>query len=147
MKSTITAAWSATGVAAASVVAITLGMGLQGGVAAAPLPGTAPLIASASARHDDPVRLTTLPAHPAVVSTSLPQEDVAGPCDEAEHAGDPACSGAAPPAREDRDAREDRRADDGREAGDDRRAGDRGRQDNNGRGSGHDDSAHKSSGH
>jgi hypothetical protein len=70
-------------------------------------------------------------------------EDISGPCDEAEHANDPRCTGVAAP-----------RADDDGHHGDDDRGGDRGG-DNSGPGSsgsghgsgGDDDGGHSGSGH
>ena len=74
-------------------------------------------------------------------------EDLRGPCDEAEHANDPRCKGAATaPVREDADddANDDRGARSGHDAGDDR-GGNSGPSDNSGRGGGSDDGGH--SGH
>ena len=58
-------------------------------------------------------------------------EDISGPCDEAEHANDPRCSGVAPQA-------DDRGHDEGDDAGDDH-GRNRGPGGNSGPGGGHDD--------
>lgn len=95
MKSAATAAWSATGLAAASVIAVTVGMGLQGGAAAAPMASSAPLVAAGTARHDGAQRSSVSLASPGAALSREPGEGVPGPCDEAEHVGDTRCTGAA----------------------------------------------------
>jgi len=145
MKSAAMAAWSVTGLAAASVIAVTIGMGLQGGAAAAPMASSAPLVAAGTVRHDGAQRSSVSLAAPSAAISREPgegvpdpcdeAEHVSGPCDEVEHAADPRCDGAASDAgRGGRDdGVEDRRAnDDGREAGEDRRDDNRGREDSSG---------------
>lgn len=162
MKTTATAAWSVTGLAAASVVAVSVGIGLQGGATAAPLPRTAPLVSAATTPQDQS-RPAAAGALRRASRTAQAGEDLRGPCDEAEHAGDPRCTTAAPALR--RPARalprvagedisgpcdeaehatdprctgaarnDDRRGgdDDGLEAGEDRRGHDRGGDDDSG---------------
>jgi hypothetical protein len=166
MRSTAMAAWSATGLAAASVIAVSVGMGLQGGAAAATPSSSAPLVAAAHRSADLRSPTVSPTARPAVRMTAPRQagEDISGPCDEKEHANDPRCSPAAAATQASRSVRatdspevgEDRSGDRGREAGDDR-SGDRGREagdDRSGHGddqsddrSGHDDSGHDDSGH
>lgn len=132
------AAWSATGLAAASVIAVSVGMGLQGGgAAAAAVPGSA-LILPAAHRGDDAASPRVSAARPAARVTVPRQvaEDISGPCDELEHANDPRC--AAPAARnpatpatrvedQPRVGEDNRRADDSPEVGEDR-GGDRARE-------------------
>jgi len=95
MKSAATAAWSVTGLAAASVIAVTIGMGLQGGAAAAPMASSAPLVAAGTVRHDGAQRSSVSLAAPSAAISREPGEGVPGPCDETEHVGDTRCTGAA----------------------------------------------------
>jgi len=124
------AAWSATGLAAASVIAVSVGMGLQGGAAAATPSSSAPLVAAAHRSADLRSPTVSPTARPAVRMTAPRQagEDISGPCDEKEHANDPRCSPAAAATQASRSVRatdspevgDDRSGDRGREAGDDR---------------------------
>jgi len=75
-----------------------------------------------------------------------PGEDVRGPCDEAEHANDPRCTGATVPPQADDDVAEDRGSDDrGSNSGPSDRSGHDEGDDNSGRSGGGDDGGH--SGH
>lgn len=173
MRPTAMAAWSATGMAAASVIAVSVGMGLQsGGAAAAAVPGS-PLIVASAHRGVDAAS-PTVPATRPAARVTVPRpvaEDISGPCGEVEHANDPRC--AAPAARNPatpatrveerpRVGEDNRRTDDAPEIGDDR-GGDRAREvgddrggadrrgsddsaGSSGRGGGHDDSGHGDSG-
>lgn len=154
MRSTAMAAWSATGLAAASVIAVSVGMALQGGAAAGTLSSSPPLVVAAVHRSGNVRSPSASPAaRPAVRITTPrpPGEDISGPCDQKEHANDPRCSPAAAATQASRSVR----ATDSPEAGDDR-SGDRGGEagdDRSGHGddqsddrSGHDDSGHDDSG-
>jgi hypothetical protein len=118
------------------IAAIIAGVLLMAGVA---LAGT---LTSLDSTNSPTIGTTTLPAV-ATVSQELrgranePGEDVRGRCDEAEHANDPSCTGAAPAARNDDNA-DDRRNDDA--SGDSSGPGpDSGPSDSSGHGGGNDD--------
>ena len=121
------------------IAAIIAGVLLMAGVA---LAGT---LTSLDSTNSPTIGTTTLPAV-ATVSQELrgranePGEDVRGRCDEAEHANDPSCTGAAPAARNDDDNADDRRNDDA--SGDSSGPGpDSGPSDSSGHGGGNDDSS------
>ncbi len=95
------------------------------------LPGTTTAATTAATTTDDIV-VGNAPA----ATTTANGEDISGPCDEAEHANDPRCTGTA--------------ADDGNDDGNSGPgSGDDDRDDNSGHGSGHgnDDSSGHGSGH
>lgn len=93
------------------IAAIIGGVLLMAGVA---LAGT---LTSLDSTNSPTIGTTTLPAV-STVSQELrgranePGEDLRGPCDEAEHANDPSCTGAAPAAGNDENGTDDRGNDD-----------------------------------
>jgi hypothetical protein len=108
-----------------------------------PTVGTTPPPATTTVRQDDRGQEDELRGR-----ENEPNEDVRGPCDEAEHAGDPRCTGAAPPTGADDDAVDDRGSNSG--PGSDHSGGHddpggledssgHGGGDNSGHGGGHDD--------
>jgi hypothetical protein len=125
------------------LVAIIGGVLLMAGVALAgtltsldstnsPTVGTTPPPATTTVRHDDRGQENELRGH-----ENEPGEDVRGPCDEAEHASDPRCTGSAPATRADDDAVDDRGPNSG--PGSDHSSGhddSSGREDNSGHGGG-----------
>ena len=122
----------------ALLVAVAL---VAGGVAAAQLTAgqePEPRLSLASASVPGTTTAETTGTTETVGTTTTPTtaettgEDVSGPCDEAEHANDPRCTGAA--------GADDRRGRDGR--ADDARADDRGRGRGRGSGGGGDDDDH-----
>jgi hypothetical protein len=68
-----------------------------------PTVSTTPPPATTTVRHDDRGQENELRGR-----ENEPGEDVRGPCDEAEHAGDPRCTGVAPATGADDDAVDDR---------------------------------------
>jgi hypothetical protein len=121
------------------IAAIIGGVLLMAGVA---LAGT---LTSLGSTNSPTIGMTTLPAV-ATVSQELggraneAGEDLRGPCDEAEHANDPSCTGAAPAAGNDDNGADDR-GNDG-SSGDSSGPGpNSGPSDNSGHGGGNDDSS------
>lgn len=132
------------------IAAIIAGVLLMAGVA---LAGT---LTSLDSTNSPTIGTTTLPAV-ATVSQELrgranepgedvrgranePGEDVRGPCDEAEHANDPSCTGAAPAAGNDDNSADDRGGDDS--SGDSSGPGpNSGPSDSSGHGGGNDDNS------
>jgi hypothetical protein len=119
------------------IAAIIAGVLLMAGVA---LAGT---LTSLDSTNSPTIGTTTLPAV-ATVSQELrgranePGEDVRGPCDEAEHANDPSCTGVAPAAGNDDNGADDRGNDDS--SGDSSGPGpNSGPSDSSGHGGGNDD--------
>jgi hypothetical protein len=93
------------------IAAIIGGVLLMAGVA---LAGT---LTSLGSTNSPTIGMTTLPAVATVSQelrgrTNEPGEDVRGGCDEAEHANDPSCTGAAPAAGNDDNSTDDRGNDD-----------------------------------
>ena len=131
------------------IAAIIGGVLLMAGVA---LAGT---MTSLDSTNSPTIGTTTLPAVSTVRQedrglenelrgrANEPGEDLRGPCDEAEHANDPSCTGAAPAAGNDDNGADDRGNDDSSGPGPDS-----GPSDSSGQGGGSDDnSGHGGGGH
>jgi hypothetical protein len=124
------------------IAAIIGGVLLMAGVA---LAGT---LTSLDSTNSPTIGTTALPAD-STVSQELrgranePGEDLRGPCDEAEHANDPSCTGAAPAAGNDDNGADDRGNDDSSGPGPNS-----GPSDSSGQGGGSDDNlSHEGGGH
>jgi hypothetical protein len=94
------------------------------------LPGT-----TTAATTTDDIVIGTAPATTAATTTG---EDISGPCDEAEHANDPRCTGAATDDRDDDNSGPGSGGDDDRDDNSGHGSRHGGDDDNSGHGSGHD---------